>query len=253
MIKQMKKILIVSLVVCFMFFSSALALVSSEISGSLGQGLDTGVDALTYNCNPLTVDHGTVAAYPACTINCASGYALNGVVCQATGAVIPEGGYGGGGGGGGAPQQGDRTAPSISDVSIVKTDTTATITWKTTEASWTWLLWGTTASYGQEVKTEAFVTSHSVALTGLTPNTTYYFQIKTKDAAGNTLYGNGLSFKTSAAGSTTPVTITPAGQTSSSSQMPALSKPISQMSRGELLTYLINLIVYLISIGRLHF
>jgi hypothetical protein len=248
MIKQMKKILIISLVVCFMFFSGVSA---TEISGSLGTGLETGVDALTYNCNPLNVDHGEVTGYPACLIICDAGYTLNGITCQASGAVNPPGG--GGGGGGGVPQQGDRTAPSVMDVSIVKTDTTATITWKTTEASWTWLLWGATASYGQEVKTEAFVTSHSVPLTGLTPNTTYYFQIKTKDAAGNTLYGNGLSFKTSAQGSTTPVTVTPAGQQSSGPQMPVLSKPVSQMSRAELLNFLVNLIVYLINIGRLHF
>lgn len=250
----MKKILIVSLVVCFISFSGVSA---TEISGSLGTGLETGVDALTYNCSPLTVDHGTVSPYPACTINCASGYALNGNACEATGAVINP--PGGGGGGGGAAQTGDRTAPSISSISIVKNDTTATITWTTTEASWTWLLWGTTISYGQENKTEAYVTSHSVALTGLTPNTTYYFQIKTKDAAGNTLYGNGHTFTTSAVGSTTLQTIVPAGQSTSTgggtqqATMPVLTKPLNQMNRAELISYLVNLIIYLIRIGRFHF
>ena len=246
----MKKILIVSLVVCFISFSGVSA---AEISGTLDPGLGTGIDVLTYNCNPLTVDHGFVAPYPACTITCNTGYAVDGVTCQATGAVTPEGGYGGGGGG--SPTQGDRTAPSISNVSIVKNDTAATINWTTTEASWTWLSWGATASYGTDNKTEAYVSSHSVALTGLTPNTTYYFQIKTKDAAGNTLFGNGQTFTTSAAGSTTLVTITPAGQSTSTGglQMPVLTKPLNQMNRAELISYLVNLIIYLIRIGRFHF
>ena len=247
----MKKILIISLVVCFMVFSGVSA---SEVSGSLDMGgLNTGVEATTYNCNPLTVSHGTVAPYPGCAITCNSGYHLHesDSTCQANAAAINPGG---GGGGGGSTQVGDITAPTTSSISIVKNDTTATITWTTSEASWTWLLWGATASYGQENKTEVFVTSHSVALTGLTPNTTYYFQIKTKDAAGNSLFGNGLSFATSAAGSTTPITITPAGQTSSGgAQMPVLTKPLNQMNRAELINYLVNLIIYLIRIGRFHF
>jgi len=229
---------------CFFLISDVLAVCGvDEFCGSLDTGVNTGMDVTTQNC--ATVANGTVAPdYPTCTLTCNTGYTKNGNICEASGG-------GGGGGGGGAPQ-GDVTAPSISDISIIKTDTTATINWKTTEASWTWLLWGTTVSYGQENKTEVFVLTHSVSLTGLTPSTTYYFQIKTKDAAGNTLYGNGLSFTTSAQGSTTPVTVTPAGQ-SSGLQMPILTKPLNQMNRAELINYLVNLIIYLIRIGRFHF
>lgn len=241
MTKQMKKILLFCLVISFAFFSNALA---TEISGSLGTGLDTGMEITSNNCNPLTVANGTVAPYPGCAITCNAGYVRSGNSCVSSG--------GGGGGGGGAPQ-GDLTAPSITDVTVTKTSTGATINWKTTEASWTWLLWGTTANYSQEVKTEAYVLTHSVVLSDLTPNTTYYFQIKTKDTAGNTLYGTGLSFKTSAQGSNTPVTETPS-QTGGQTTTPfTLSKPLSQMSRAELLNTLLMLILQLLLQGKLSF
>jgi len=118
------------------------AVESDEVSGVLNTGLDTGMEITTQNCNPLTVANGTVASYPNCTISCNSGYTKSGNSCVAIG--------GGGGGGGGTILQGDHTAPSIMDVTITKTSTSATISWKTTESSWTWFVWGTTASYGQE-------------------------------------------------------------------------------------------------------
>ncbi len=237
----MKKILLFSLILSFAFFSNVLA---DEVSGSLGTGVDTGIDITTQNCNPLTVANGTVAPYPGCAITCNAGYARSGNSCVALG--------GGGGGGGGTPQ-GDLTAPSVADITVIKTSTSATVNWKTTEASWTWFLWGATANYANEVKTEAYVLTHSAVLTDLTPNTTYYFQIKTKDAAGNTLYGSALSFTTSAQGSNTPVTETPS-QTGGQQTTPfTLSKPLSQMSRAELLNTLLRLILQLLLQGKLHF
>lgn len=80
---------------------------------------------------------------------------------------------------------GDTTAPSMSAVNAVTGATTTTITWQTNEASISWLVYGTTTTYGKEAKTTTYITSHSVSLTGLSPATTYHYQIKSKDALGN--------------------------------------------------------------------
>jgi len=86
------------------------------------------------------------------------------------------------GGGGGAA---DVNPPSISNITVTVADTYATISWQTSKASLTWLLYGTTTSYGLEKKTTSYLTSHSVSLSGLTPETTYHYQIKSKDSSGN--------------------------------------------------------------------
>jgi len=88
----------------------------------------------------------------------------------------------GGGGGGGVA---DTTAPSISDIKLTVGDTYATISWKTNEASLSWIVYGTTTAYGLEKKTTTYVTSHSLTLTDLSPETTYHYQIKSKDSTGN--------------------------------------------------------------------
>lgn len=91
---MIKKQIFIFTVLIFTFFAANAF--ASEISASLDAGLQTGLSGTVYNCNPLTVSHGTVSPYPACTITCNSGYTRNGNNCVATG------GGGGGGGGGGA-------------------------------------------------------------------------------------------------------------------------------------------------------
>lgn len=81
------------------------------------------------------------------------------------------------GGGGDAP-------PSMSWITTVTGDTTAIITWQTNELSLSWLVYGTTAAYGKEVKTTTYLTGHSVVLNDLSPATTYHYQIKAQDANG---------------------------------------------------------------------
>lgn len=71
---------------------------SADVSGPYnigGSGTETGLTITANNCDPLTVSNGSVAAYPACTITCNSGYTLSGSTC-----VANSGGGGGGGGGG---------------------------------------------------------------------------------------------------------------------------------------------------------
>ena len=61
----------------------------------------------------------------------------------------------------------------------------ATISWTTDEQSDSLVEYGDTASYGLSVYDSAGVTSHSVTLMGLWPNTTYYYRVTSTDSAGN--------------------------------------------------------------------
>ncbi len=93
----------------------------------------------------------------------------------------------------------DTQAPVISNVvSSGITTSSATITWSTNEASDTQVEYGATTSYGAlSTLNPALVTGHSVALTGLTANTTYHYRVRSKDAAGNLALGSDFTFQTS--------------------------------------------------------
>ncbi|HLD19783.1 MAG TPA: carboxypeptidase regulatory-like domain-containing protein [Patescibacteria group bacterium] len=99
----------------------------------------------------------------------------------------------------------DTTAPTISVVKVVSQNTSATITWTTNEASQTWVVYGTTTNYGKEVKTTGMVTSHTVAVTGLAPSTTYHYQIKGLDVAGNMSTSTDATFVTTSTASDQPI------------------------------------------------
>ena len=79
----------------------------------------------------------------------------------------------------------DVTPPTISQISVVVSQTTTTISWKTDESSLSWIVYGTTTDYGLEQKTTTYVTFHSLTLTDLSASTTYHYQIKSQDSAGN--------------------------------------------------------------------
>jgi hypothetical protein len=91
----------------------------------------------------------------------------------------------------------DTTAPAISQVSTTGTTATVTIGWATNEPSTTQVEYGTTRSYGALTPFDpTLVTSHSQVITGLTPNTWYYFRVRSRDAAGNLGLSRDLRFKT---------------------------------------------------------
>jgi len=136
----------------------------------------------------------------------------------------------GGGTGGAASSAGDTTAPVISQITVVPNDTSATISWQTNEASISWLLYGTSTAYGSEIKTATSVTSHSLVLSNLSASTTYHYQIKAQDSAGNISAYTDQTFTTLALGQQSATT-TPATATSTPS---VPSKPISSMSVEEL-------------------
>ncbi|MCX6000573.1 MAG: fibronectin type III domain-containing protein, partial [Chloroflexi bacterium] len=102
----------------------------------------------------------------------------------------------------------DTTPPLISGVtSSPPTSASVVITWITDEASTTQLDYGATGVYGLTTPLDTrFLTTHTVTLTGLTPSTPYYYQVKSRDASGNEATSPGHSFTTS--GPVAPVTPT---------------------------------------------
>jgi len=85
-----------------------------------------------------------------------------------------------------APQA-DTTPPAISGVDVLDIiDVTATIIWETDEPATSQVEYGTTDDYGSSTPLdEELSTHHSVTLTGLAPDTTHHFSVKSQDASGN--------------------------------------------------------------------
>ncbi len=81
----------------------------------------------------------------------------------------------------------DTTAPVISSVSAVPgVNGSATITWSTDELSTSRVDYGTASdALTLNVSAAGLVTSHSLALTGLSPDTTYYYRVTSVDASTN--------------------------------------------------------------------
>jgi len=97
------------------------------------------------------------------------------------------------------PPAPDTTAPEITNVSSSVTDTTATVTWQTNEPASSSLSYGATGAYEEGTVTDpALVTSHSLTLSGLTPESTYVFEVGSTDGSGNSASSAGFSFTTAA-------------------------------------------------------
>lgn len=101
----------------------------------------------------------------------------------------------------------DTEAPTISDIQVTNITTTkATISWATNEATTSNINYGLDTTYGssappQDNTTEnkVYTMGHSVVISGLNPETTYYFEINIQDSAGNKAVKGGQSFTTSPA------------------------------------------------------
>ncbi len=99
----------------------------------------------------------------------------------------------------------DLAPPVISGVKTSGvTSKAATIAWTTNEVSDSQIQYGTTSSYGMNTALNtARTTSHVQTLSGLTANTTYHFQVQSRDPAGNQGVSGDYSF------TTLPLDVTP--------------------------------------------
>lgn len=91
----------------------------------------------------------------------------------------------------------DQTSPSITIGSHSISTSTATLNWTTDENASSSVAYGLTASYGT-VSTSSGHSSHTVALSGLSPSTTYHYSVHAVDAWGNTRDTSDATFTTSA-------------------------------------------------------
>lgn len=88
------------------------------------------------------------------------------------------------------------------------TSTTATITWTTNQQADSQVQYGLTTSYTDLTNVDtAWVTSHSVSLTGLTPSTTYHYRARSANSSDLLTNGSDMTFTTSAGADTTPPVI----------------------------------------------
>lgn len=152
-------------------------------SGKTNVNFDTSV-------NPLEVFNSPTVAY------------VYSVEPTCAGAVIPT------------PQNaevkiGDFSPPVVSDVKVSKiTRSTATITWTTNENTTSQIQYGLTQALGINSPmqdTSVLVSTHSLTLTGLSRETTYYYKVISVDAAGNVGPSDVKSFKTNLVDETPPV------------------------------------------------
>jgi chitodextrinase len=79
------------------------------------------------------------------------------------------------------------TAPSITAGPAATNvgGTSATITWTTDEVATSSVDYGLTGAYGSSASTAGYATSHSVLVTGLTPETLYHYQVHSTDSCAN--------------------------------------------------------------------
>lgn len=97
-----------------------------------------------------------------------------------------------------ARQTQDVIPPQVSAIAASGiTASAATIAWTTNELSDSQVEYGLTTSYGSVTPLDATaVTSHRVALSGLTDTTLYHFRVRSRDAAGNVAVSADSTFKT---------------------------------------------------------
>src|SRR5207247_6531656 len=84
----------------------------------------------------------------------------------------------------------------------------ATIAWTTDVTSTSQVEYGTTTSYGTlTTLNSSLVTSHSVALTGLSAGTLYHYRVHSKNASGVESISGDFAFQTNNTTDTIPPTV----------------------------------------------
>jgi YVTN family beta-propeller protein len=157
---------------------------SSPLSSSLVQSHTVTLTGLT---------SGTTYSYDVVSTNSTGTAGLSGNYTFSTAVVVP--------------------APVISAVSVTSITTTgATITWTTDQASTTQVNYGTTNAYGStSPASTSLVQSHSVTLSGLTPGTTYNFDVVSANLNNLSSTSSNSTFQTNAAAAGPVITSVAAG------------------------------------------
>jgi hypothetical protein len=93
-------------------------------------------------------------------------------------------------------QVADTQPPVIANVVVTPDSNGATVTWTTNEVGDSQVDYGLSSAYTDVQGDAALVASHSIALTGLTADTLYHFEVSSQDAAGNLGTSGDLSFTT---------------------------------------------------------
>ena len=199
-------------------FGLALSVSAATISSQLGLG-SSGPDVTTLQtylaANPNLYPSGLITGYfgPLTEEGVENFQTLYGIVSSGTATTTGFGRVGpmtlaklnsliSGGissGSSGSSPAGPTTAPMISGVNIQTTSNSAIVNWTTNENSQSQVYYGTqfpqmteaTANYtaptisGLLQSNPTLVVSHSLTLSNLTPNTTYYYVIQSIDSSGN--------------------------------------------------------------------
>lgn len=77
-------------------------------------------------------------------------------------------------------------SPVISDKNVKVSTTDAVLSWKTDKPTNSVVDYGDTETRGTIVRDDELKTDHSLAMSGLQPDTTYYYRFSSKDESGNT-------------------------------------------------------------------
>lgn len=75
------------------------------------------------------------------------------------------------------------TYPTISNLNVIPSATSLTMTWTTSLPTKTVLSYGLTAGYGSQITDNSFVSAHSAVINGLTSGQTYHYSITATTAA----------------------------------------------------------------------
>jgi Pectate lyase superfamily protein/Abnormal spindle-like microcephaly-assoc'd, ASPM-SPD-2-Hydin/Purple acid Phosphatase, N-terminal domain/Immunoglobulin domain len=115
------------------------------------------------------------------------------------------------------------TTLAITNVSIgAATTSSCQVDWTTNVLADSAVDYGTSTSYGSTTPVDpAMVTSHQVALSGLAPNTVYYYQVRSTDSKSSKANSGGHSFKT--LGAAPSITAQPTSQTVTAGQTASFS------------------------------
>lgn len=79
----------------------------------------------------------------------------------------------------------DNKATAITGLTATPSSTSAVVSWTTDEPADSIVEYGTTSSLGLVTSNASMVTGHSINLSGLSPSTGYFYQVKSKDTASN--------------------------------------------------------------------